>query len=79
MADVFDALTSDRPQRSAFSFAEALDKLRAGRGTQFDPAVVAAFEAALPEIEAVRELYPDAPDPKGRIRSSSALSGRFAR
>jgi DNA-binding NarL/FixJ family response regulator len=60
VADVFDALTNDRPYRSAFSVAEALEELRAGRGSQFDPSVVAAFEAALPEIEAVRELYPDA-------------------
>ena len=60
VADVFDALTNDRPYRSAFSVAEGLDKLRAGQGSQFDPAVVAAFEAALPELESVRELYPDA-------------------
>jgi DNA-binding NarL/FixJ family response regulator len=62
VADVFDALTSDRPHRSAFSIPDGLDKIRAGRGSHFDPAVVEAFEAALPEIEAVRELYPDAPD-----------------
>jgi DNA-binding NarL/FixJ family response regulator len=62
VADVFDALTNDRPHRSAFSVPEGLDTIRAGRGSQFDPAVVEAFEAALPEIDAVRELYPDAPD-----------------
>ena len=62
VADFFDALTHDRVYRSAFSVPDALEKLRAGRSGQFDPEVVAAFEAALPEIEAVRELYPDAPD-----------------
>ncbi|MGH2701306.1 MAG: HD domain-containing phosphohydrolase [Actinomycetota bacterium] len=62
VADVFDALTNDRAYRSAFSISDALDKLREGRGGQFDPEVVAAFEATLPEIEAVRELYPDAPE-----------------
>jgi DNA-binding NarL/FixJ family response regulator len=62
VADVFDALTNDRAYRSAFSIPEGLDRLRAGRGSQFDPAVVDAFEAVLPEIEAVRELYPDAPE-----------------
>jgi DNA-binding NarL/FixJ family response regulator len=61
VADVFDALTNDRAYRSAFSIPESLDKLRAGRGSQFDPAVLDAFEAALPEIDAVRELYPDSP------------------
>lgn len=59
VADVFDALTHDRVYRSAFSVPAALDELRTGRGSQFDPEVVAAFETALPEIEAVRELYPD--------------------
>jgi len=59
VADFFDALTHDRVYRSAFSVPDALDQLRTGRGSQFDPEVVTAFEAALPEIEAVRELYPD--------------------
>ena len=62
VADVFDALTHDRVYRKAFSIPEALDKLRAGRDSQFDPDVIAAFEAELPEIEALRELYPDPPD-----------------
>ena len=62
VADVFDALTHDRSYRKAFSVGEGLAQLRSGRGSQFDPAVLEAFEAALPEIEAVRELYPDPPD-----------------
>ncbi len=61
VADVFDALTSDRVYRRAFSVADALDQLRTGRSGQFDPEVVTAFEAVLGEIEAVRGLYPDAP------------------
>jgi DNA-binding NarL/FixJ family response regulator len=61
VADVFDALTHDRAYRSAFSVGEALDELHKGRGSQFDPAVLKAFEAALPEIESVRELYAEAP------------------
>jgi DNA-binding NarL/FixJ family response regulator len=59
LADVFDALTNERAYRSAFSLPEALEELRGSAG-QFDPGVVTAFEAALPEIEAVRALYPDA-------------------
>jgi DNA-binding NarL/FixJ family response regulator len=65
VADVFDALTHDRPYRRAFSVSDGLDKLRKGRGSQFDAAVVKAFEATLPEIEAVRKLYPDAPPAGG--------------
>jgi putative two-component system response regulator len=37
IADVFDALTSDRVYRKAFSLPVALDTMRDGRGTHFDP------------------------------------------
>ncbi len=42
VADVFDALTSDRPYRAALSEAEALELIRRDPG--FDPVVVAALE-----------------------------------
>jgi HD-GYP domain-containing protein (c-di-GMP phosphodiesterase class II) len=38
--DAFNAMTTDRPYRSALSLEEALSELRTHRGTQFDPAVV---------------------------------------
>ena len=59
VADVFDALTHDRVYRSAFSTDEAIEMLREGRSSHFDPAIVDALEAALPEIHDVRHLYPD--------------------
>lgn len=62
VADVFDALTHDRIYRAAFSVPEALEMLRDGSGSQFDPQVLTAFEATLPELEQVRLLYPDSPD-----------------
>ncbi len=43
LADVFDALTSDRPYRSALSVETALGMIAEGAGTQFDPALAAAF------------------------------------
>ena len=43
VADVFDALTHERPYKPAWSVADALAEIRAGAGTHFDPAVVAAF------------------------------------
>ncbi len=43
VADAFDAMTSDRPYRSAMSVEEALGEIKRCTGTQFDPAVVAAF------------------------------------
>lgn len=43
VADVYDALTSDRVYRPAFSERAAVEIMVAGRGTQFDPAVLDAF------------------------------------
>ena len=43
VADVFDALTSERPYKRAWSAEEAFDYMRANRGTLFDPAVVDAM------------------------------------
>jgi HD-GYP domain-containing protein (c-di-GMP phosphodiesterase class II) len=49
IADSFDAMTSDRPYRSALSTEEAVAEIRAGFGTQFDPRCVEAFEALAAE------------------------------
>jgi putative nucleotidyltransferase with HDIG domain len=43
VADVFDALTSDRPYRKAFATADALRMMQADTGRAFDPDVLAAF------------------------------------
>jgi HD-GYP domain-containing protein (c-di-GMP phosphodiesterase class II) len=45
VADVFDALTSKRPYKDAWSPEEGMRSIRAGSGAQFDPEVVAAFES----------------------------------
>ena len=45
IADVYDALTSKRPYKNAFSHEKAVAIIREGRGTHFDPRVVDAFEA----------------------------------
>lgn len=46
VADVFDALTHERPYKSAWSEAQALAEIERQRGRQFDPAVVDAFVRA---------------------------------
>ena len=43
VADAFDALTSDRPYREMKTKNEAIEEIVRASGTQFDPAVVAAF------------------------------------
>jgi putative two-component system response regulator len=45
VVDVFDALTHERPYKSAWPVTRALDEIAAGAGTQFDPQVVEAFLA----------------------------------
>jgi putative nucleotidyltransferase with HDIG domain len=45
VADVYDALTSDRPYRKAMSPFEARDTILNGADTEFDPKVIAAFGA----------------------------------
>jgi putative nucleotidyltransferase with HDIG domain len=49
VADAFDALTSDRPYRSAGTISAAMDELRAHTGTQFCPSVIEALEAVYRE------------------------------
>ncbi len=43
VADACDAMTSTRAYRAALPVEEALEKIRRGAGTQFDPVVVNAF------------------------------------
>ncbi len=43
VVDVFDALTSDRPYRKAWSRDDAIAHIREGSGRHFDPAVTEAF------------------------------------
>jgi putative two-component system response regulator len=59
ICDVFDALTIRRPYKEAFPVEDALDILRRGSGGHFDPRVVDAFLAALPEILRIRTQFDD--------------------
>jgi len=58
VADVFDALTSKRPYKAAWSADEGLTAIKEGAGERFDPAVVAAF-VALCEEGAVERIRAD--------------------
>jgi HD-GYP domain-containing protein (c-di-GMP phosphodiesterase class II) len=49
VADVVDALTTDRPYRPASSFAVAREMITAESGTHFDPRVVEAFNTITDE------------------------------
>jgi HD-GYP domain-containing protein (c-di-GMP phosphodiesterase class II) len=51
VADVFDALTADRPYRAAMDIPQAIAILRKDSGTSLDPVFVAALERALARLE----------------------------
>ncbi|KKL22783.1 hypothetical protein LCGC14_2431950, partial [marine sediment metagenome] len=53
--DTFDAMLTDRPYRKALSLEQALDEVKKGSGTQFDPAVVSAFFQMIKENEELME------------------------
>ncbi len=55
VADVFEALTSDRPYREGLSFEAAATAIRNEAGLQFDPDVVSAFLQRRDAIEAIVE------------------------
>jgi diguanylate cyclase (GGDEF)-like protein/putative nucleotidyltransferase with HDIG domain len=51
--DSYDAMRSPRVYKESFSQDKALAEIRGKAGTQFDPHVVKAFEAFLPELEKI--------------------------
>jgi len=59
VADVFDALTSSRPYKEAWSIASAIEFIDTQRGEHFDPDVVDAFHAGFEEILKLKTRYAD--------------------
>lgn len=58
-ADVFDALTSERPYKSAWSVEDAMEFIRANAGSHFDPALVRVLEEKLPEVLEIKARFRD--------------------
>ena len=59
VADVFDALTSERPYKKAWTVEDALALLREQSGKQFDATVVGRFLDIVPEVLAIKARYAD--------------------
>jgi putative two-component system response regulator len=57
IADVFDALTTDKPYRKAWSVEDAVEFMRSERGTHFNHELLDRFFESLPEILGVKEQY----------------------
>jgi putative two-component system response regulator len=57
IADVFDALTTKRPYKEAWSVEDAVKYIDENAGSHFDPELVPLFHKVMPEILAIREMY----------------------
>ena len=58
ISDVFDALTSERPYKRAWSMNDAAAEIEKGSGSHFDPALVRVFLRVYPEIRCVYDSIP---------------------
>ena len=57
VADVFDALTSPRPYKKAWSIEDAVTYISDGAGSHFDPEVVEQFKKCLPGLLRIQKQY----------------------
>ncbi|MBN2706023.1 MAG: response regulator [Deltaproteobacteria bacterium] len=61
VADVFDALTSRRPYKEAFSIEKSIKIMQEGRGSHFDPRILDVFLQQLETVVKIRQAYQDKP------------------
>lgn len=57
VADVFDALTSKRPYKEAWSIEQSVNFMKSQSGHHFDPVIIVAFERSLPDMLVIYEQY----------------------
>lgn len=59
IADVFDALTSERPYKKAWSIEDAVKLIDESAGSHFDPELVPFFHEVLPDILEIKQEHSD--------------------
>lgn len=59
IADVYDALSSDRVYRKAFSFIESINMMREARGSHFDPELLDLFLDSMDDVLKIKESHSD--------------------
>jgi response regulator RpfG family c-di-GMP phosphodiesterase len=84
VADVYDALISKRVYKPAFSHEKAMEIMREGRGSHFDPDVIAAMEAIEETFRKIAAEFSDAresehPQPDAREPLLAELTAASAR
>ncbi len=57
LADVFDALTMKRPYKEPWPTTEAVDEIKRGSGSHFEPRLVELFEQILPELLRIKREW----------------------
>ena len=63
VADVFDALTTERPYKKAWTVEAAVELLHKDAGKHFDPKIVELFDTVMPRILEIKEQWKEAPQP----------------
>jgi putative two-component system response regulator len=59
IADVFDALTTERPYRKAFGFPQAIQMMKDESGTHFDPRLLDYFLASMDQVIEIFCAFPE--------------------
>jgi diguanylate cyclase (GGDEF)-like protein/putative nucleotidyltransferase with HDIG domain len=73
VADVYDALTSNRSYRNAWTHEKAVQEIKAGAGTHFDPRIVEAFLEVIDTV--VNEMAAEGIGPKAVATSGAPPQG----
>jgi len=77
VADVFDALTMERPYKEAWPVERAVATIESLSESSFDPRVVRAFSKTLPDLLAIKARYQDdAIDPRELLPLVNQEQGR---
>ncbi|MEJ2048165.1 MAG: HD domain-containing protein, partial [Dehalococcoidia bacterium] len=59
LADVLDALLSERPYKPAYTIEESIAMIQEQSGKHFDPVMVEALISVLPEVAKIKETFAD--------------------
>jgi len=79
---VFDALTTKRPYKAAWSIEDSVAEIRRGAGSHFEPRLVAVFETLIPELLRIRAEWSDdrSSDRTGAVtRRTKTTEPRYSR
>jgi two-component system response regulator RpfG len=61
VADVYDALVSERPYKNAWSMQAAIEYMESHSGKHFDPECFTAFKSQLDKVTKIQGMLPDSP------------------